>query len=78
MTMTSEFGYQSTRHTRVSSQSQLITSEHIRKPYQSHFFYLHAGQVAPINSANTEGVFTASEYTQHIRSAMQFDLLIWV
>jgi len=36
--------------TRVSSQSQLVTSEHITKPPVL-IFYLHAGQVAPRNSA---------------------------
>jgi len=69
------YGYQSTRHTRVSSQSQLVTSEHIRKPYQSQFFYLHAGQVAPINSAEHG---RRNYGKQDIRNAMQFDLLIWV
>jgi len=43
-------GYQSTRHTRVSSHSQLVTSEHITSHHVV-IFCLHAGQVAPRNSA---------------------------
>jgi len=34
-----------------SSQSQLVTRKHITKPPVV-FFYLHAGQVAPRNSAH--------------------------
>ena len=57
-------GYQSTRHTLMSSHGQLVTqasrhtvnssqltSEHITKPPVVIFFYLHAGHVAPRNSA---------------------------
>jgi len=51
--------------TRVSSQSQLVTSEHIRAiPVAS--FYLHAGQVAPINSAeHGRRNYGKRAYTRH-------------
>jgi len=42
--------HRSTRHTPVSSHSQLVTSEHITK-LSIVIFYLHAGQVTPRNSA---------------------------
>jgi len=47
---TSQLAIRSSRHT-IMSNSQLVTSEHITKPPVVKFFYLHAGQVAPRNSA---------------------------
>jgi len=71
-----------TRDTRVSSQSHLVTSEHIRKPYQSQFFYLHADQVAPINSAeHGKRNYGKRVYTRHtqccaVRFAYLFNVCI--
>jgi len=81
-------GYQLTHHTVNSSpvnstHTRLITksTRHKRahkKAIPVAIFYLQAGQVAPINSAEHGRLITASEYTQDIHNAVQFDLLIWV
>jgi len=48
---TSQLVTRSSRHTVMSSHSQLVTSERITKSPVVIFFHLHAGQVAPRNSA---------------------------
>jgi len=78
----------SCRHTVNSSTSQLVThaSRHKVNSSQASYknaipvtiFYLHAGQVAPINSAeHGRRNYGKRVYTRHT-NAVQFDLLIWV
>ena len=52
--------------TRVSSHSQLVTSEHIRKPSVVKFFICTPVRLRPDETVlNTDDVITASEHTRH-------------
>jgi len=48
------------------------------KAISRHFFYLHAGQVAPRNSAQHGGHNYTKRAYNDIRNAVQFGLVIWV